>query len=135
MLEEFYYVSTNRAEARAHFRHRRPQSIRVNSSSDHSDPKSEIQRALEVAHLVAPTPEAKGKIERCFGTFQRRLVTLMAHAKVQCWEHADQILQISLRFSRRVNHDHPIDFEECNYEIASTQRKTLTILAPSPNPL
>jgi hypothetical protein len=146
------------------------------SSSDHSDPKSEFQRALralEVAHLVAPTPQAKGKIERRFGTFQRRLVTLMAHAKVQCWEHADQILQMeiqrqnntsnrstgkvpaqvwqqailqktgslrpcpesalldlhfSLRCSRRVNHDHTIDFEGCNYEIASTQRKTVTIL-------
>ncbi|MCX6846949.1 MAG: hypothetical protein NTU84_10420, partial [Verrucomicrobia bacterium] len=56
------------------------------STSHHHDyPRSEFQRALNalhVAHIVAPTPQAKGKIERRFGTFQRRLVTLMAHEKV-----------------------------------------------------
>lgn len=70
------------------------------SSHDHSDPKSEFQRALRalhVAHLVAPTPQAKGKIERRFGTFQRRLVTLMAHEKVGTWKHADEILQMEIQ--------------------------------------
>ena len=74
------------------------------SSDDHGDPKSEFQRALRalgIAHLVAPTPQAKGKIERRFGTFQRRLVTLMAHAKVSSWPHAEQILQMELA---RQNH-------------------------------
>jgi len=69
------------------------------SSNDHSDPRSEFQRALRalgIAHLVAPTPQAKGKIERRFGTFQRRLVTLMAHAKVRDWLHADDILQMEI---------------------------------------
>jgi hypothetical protein len=70
------------------------------SNHDHSDPKSEFQRALralQVAHIVAPTPQAKGKIERRFGTFQRRLVTLMAHEKVETWQHADKILQMEIR--------------------------------------
>ena len=52
------------------------------SSSDHSDPKSEFQRALRalgIAHLVAPTPQAKGKIERRFGTCQGRIVTVVAN--------------------------------------------------------
>ena len=74
------------------------------SSHDHSDPKSEFQRALralQVAHLVAPTPQAKGKIERRFGTFQRRLVTLMAHAKVGTWKHADEILQMEIQRQNR----------------------------------
>jgi hypothetical protein len=69
------------------------------SSNDHSDPKSEFQRALralEIAHLVAPTPQAKGKIERRFGTFQRRIVTLMAHANVRDWHHADELLQMEI---------------------------------------
>jgi len=69
------------------------------STNDHSDPKSEFQRALRalgVAHLVAPTPQAKGKIERRFGTFQGRLVTLMAHANVCDWDHADEILQMEI---------------------------------------
>lgn len=70
------------------------------SSHDHSDPKSEFQRALRalhVAHIVAPTPQAKGKIERRFGTFQRRLVTLMAHEKVNSRQHADEILQMEIQ--------------------------------------
>lgn len=74
------------------------------SSHDHSDPKSEFQRALRplhVAHLVAPTPQAKGKIERRFGTFQRRLVTLMAHEKVETWQHADEILQMEIQRQNR----------------------------------
>ncbi|HWL51305.1 MAG TPA: hypothetical protein VNQ90_02650 [Chthoniobacteraceae bacterium] len=74
------------------------------SSSDHCDPKSQFQRALlglGVAHLVAPTPQAKGKIERRFGTFQRRLVTLLAHAKTRTWEHADEVLQMEIKRQNR----------------------------------
>jgi hypothetical protein len=74
------------------------------SSSDHSDPRSEFQRALRrlgSAHLVAPSPQAKGKIERRFGTFQRRLVTLLAHAKVTTPGHADAILQMELQRQNR----------------------------------
>ena len=37
-------------------------------------------------------------------------------------------LHLSLRCSRRVNHDHTIDFEGHNYQIASTLRKTVTIV-------
>jgi hypothetical protein len=56
---------------------------------------------LDVAHLVAPTPQAKGKIERRYGTFQRRLVTLMAHAKVETWAQADEILQMEIQRQNR----------------------------------
>ena len=126
-----------------------------------------------MAHLVAPTPQAKGKIERRFGTFQRRLVTLLAHARAETWRQSDDVLQmeiarqnrtvnrtlgnvpleiweaqslrgegrmrptppaalldlhLSLRCSRRVNHDHTIDFEGHHYEIAPTLRKTVTLV-------
>ena len=77
------------------------------SSNDRADPKSQFQRALRalgIAHLVAPTPQAKGKIERRFGTFQKRLVTLMAHAQVNSWQQADAILQMEIRRqNNRVN--------------------------------
>ena len=76
------------------------------SSSDHSDPKSQFQRALHglgVAHLVAPTPQAKGKIERRFGTFQNRIVTLLAHAKVATYEQADEILRQNRTKQRSTN--------------------------------
>lgn len=148
----------------------------ASSADDRLDPKSEFQRALrglEIAHLVAPTPQAKGKIERRFGTFQGRMVTLSAHAKTSSWAEADEVLQmeiarqnskkcrsthsvpvevwekqtsdkshrmrpvpasrlldlhLSLRFSRRVNNDHTIDFEGMNYEIAYTHKKSVTIV-------
>jgi hypothetical protein len=123
--------------------------------------------------LAWPTPQAKGKIERRFGTFQNRIVTLLAHAKVKTYEHADEILQMeiirqnrtrqrstaripldvwdravlenngrlrptpvsslldlhfSMRGSRKVNNDQTIDFEGRNYEIATTARKSVTII-------
>jgi hypothetical protein len=69
------------------------------SSNDLCDPLSEFQRAflgLGVAHRVAPSPQAKGKIERRFGTFQRRLVTLLSHARVCSWKQADVVLQMEI---------------------------------------
>ena len=146
------------------------------SSTDHGDPKSQFQRALRglgVAHIVPSTPQAKGKIERRFGTFQNRIVTLLAHAKAKTYEHADEILQMeiirqnrtqqrstaripldvwdravlenngrlrptpdsslldlhfSMRGTRKVNNDQTIDFEGRNYEIATTARKSVTIV-------
>lgn len=74
------------------------------SCHDHSDPRSEFQRALRalhVAHLVAPSAEAKGKIERRFNTFQNRLLTLLAHAGVTTSEQADPILQMELQRQNR----------------------------------
>jgi hypothetical protein len=76
------------------------------SVHDRGDPKSQFQRALlglGVAHLVAPTPQAKGKIERRFGTFQRRLVTLLAYAGATDWLRAGEVLQKEIaRQNRRV---------------------------------
>lgn len=70
------------------------------SSDDRRDPRSEFQRALRalnVAHLVAPTPQAKGKIERRFGTFQKRLVALLAYQNVGYSHHANEILQMEIQ--------------------------------------
>jgi hypothetical protein len=64
------------------------------SMADDRDPCSEFQRAfsaLGVTHLVAPSPQAKGKIERRFGTLQKRLVAILAYEKV-CHYAASQIV-------------------------------------------
>jgi hypothetical protein len=69
------------------------------SLSDKTDPRSAFQRALcglDVGHRVAPSPQAKGKIERRFGTFQKRLVPLLAHAKVDTWKHANEVLHMEI---------------------------------------
>jgi hypothetical protein len=76
----------------------------ASSANDHRDPRSEFQRALRplgIAHLVAPSAQAKGKIERRFNTFQNRLVTLLAHARTSGWLQADEILQMEIRRQNR----------------------------------
>jgi len=66
---------------------------------DTQEPKSQFQRALKalgIAHLVAPTPQAKGKIERRFATFQNRMIALLAHAKADSFERAQRVLQMEI---------------------------------------
>ena len=63
--------------------------------ADDRDPCSEFQRAfsaLGVTHLVAPSPQAKGKIERRFGTLQQRLVALLAYEHVRDYPAAQVVL-------------------------------------------
>jgi hypothetical protein len=65
------------------------------SMSDDRDPCSEFQRAfsaLGVSHLVAPSPQAKGKIERRFGTLQKRLVALLAYEQAVDYSAAQLVL-------------------------------------------
>jgi hypothetical protein len=65
------------------------------SMADDRDPSSEFQRAfsaLGITHLVAPSPQAKGKIERRFGTLQKRLVAILAYEKVSNYTAAQSVL-------------------------------------------
>lgn len=74
---------------------------------DGQDPVSQFQRAflgLGSAHRVAPTPEAKGKIERRFGYFQKRLCTLLAAEKITTCEAANELLDVQLAWH---NAHHP----------------------------
>lgn len=78
------------------------------SAQDRLDTASQFQRALSalgVNHRVAPSPQAKGKIERLFGTFQKRLVTLFAYEKVRDYDHANQLLQKEIDYYNE-NHRH-----------------------------
>lgn len=73
-------------------------------TADALDPCSQFQRALTalgVAHLVAPSPQAKGKIERRFGTFQNRLVTLLAYERIRDYGPANELLRLEIH---RYNH-------------------------------
>jgi hypothetical protein len=146
------------------------------SSTDGGDPRSEFQRALTalgISHLVAPSPEAKGKIERRFGTFQKRLLALLAFERISRYDAAQAVLDheverqnrtvcrttglspdeawnkareegrdamrpapetrlldlhLALHFGRRRNADHQIDFLGRSWEIAPTQRQTVTVI-------
>ena len=106
------------------------------STNDRSDPRSEFQRALKdlgVAHLVAPTPQAKGKIERRFGTFQKRMVTLLAHAKVQTWIQANEVLQMEITRQNRTlsRSTDKIPLESWNQQILNATTRIRPCPAPS----
>lgn len=45
-----------------------------------------------VSHLVAPSPQAKGKIERRFDTFQKRLLALLAFERIDEYGPAQELL-------------------------------------------
>jgi hypothetical protein len=47
-------------------------------------------------HRVQFATDAKGKIERRFGTFQNRLVTLLAYEKIADYKKANALLQIQI---------------------------------------
>ena len=60
-----------------------------------TDTLSQFQRALGclgVSHLVAKDPQSKGKIERQFGFWQKRLPALFAMEAVSCREQANELL-------------------------------------------
>lgn len=69
------------------------------SPADRLDTHSQFQRAftaLGVAHRVAPDAQAKGKIERRFDTFQKRLVTLLAYERITDFKNANQFLRTQI---------------------------------------
>jgi hypothetical protein len=69
------------------------------SPADRLDTHSQFQRAfsaLGVTHRVAPDAPAKGKIERRFDTFQKRLVTLLSYEGVADYKSANDLLQTQI---------------------------------------
>ena len=59
-------------------------------------PPTQITRALrelEIGRISAHSPQAKGRIERCFGTLQDRLVKHLRLAKANSLEEANQELE------------------------------------------
>lgn len=60
--------------------------------------KTQIGRALEelrVGWIAAHSPQAKGRIERCFGTLQDRLVKALRRAAINSLEAANEFLDSS----------------------------------------
>ena len=77
------------------------------SAADRLDTLSQFQRALSalgINHRVAPSPQAKGKIERLFGTFQRRLVSLFAFEKIQNHDQANLLLHKEIEHYNKSHH-------------------------------
>ena len=106
------------------------------SSADGLDPHSEFQRtltALGVSHLVAPSPQAKGKIERRFRTFQNRLLALLAYEKVTDYAGAQQVLNRELtRLNRTVCRTTGLSPDEA-CALAQTEKRTVGKTCPDPS--
>lgn len=58
-------------------------------------------KELDIGHILAHTPQAKGRIERVWGTFQGRLVPELRLAGASTIEHANEVLG---DFISRYNH-------------------------------
>jgi len=105
------------------------------STQDNRDPRSEFQRALTalgVSHLVAPSPQAKGKIERRFGTFQNRIVTLLAYEKITDYSSAQELLARELtRQNRTVCRTTGLSPDDA---CAKAQEEKRTVMRPCPDP-
>jgi hypothetical protein len=97
-LEQYGPPATLYTDGLSLFGHRSP--------ADRLDTHSQFQRAftaLGVAHRVAPDAQAKGKIERRFDTFQKRLVSLLAFERIADFTPANQLLQTQIHWH---NHQH-----------------------------
>jgi hypothetical protein len=105
------------------------------SMADDRDPCSEFQRAfsaLGVTHLVAPSPQAKGKIERRFGTFQQRIVTLLAYEKITAYAPAQELLDREVaRQNRTVCRTTGLSPDDA---CAKAQEEQRTVMRPCPDP-
>ena len=82
----------------AFLRHGLPEAIYTDGftmfGAEGEDLKSQFGRmcrAFGIVHLVAPTPQAKGKIERAMRTFQHRLVVTLRAEGVSCAEEANPV--------------------------------------------
>ena len=106
------------------------------STTDGRDPCSEFQRALTalgVTHLVAPSPQAKGKIERRFGTFQNRLVALLAYENLTAYAPAQALLGRELaRQNRTICRTTGLSPDEACAQ-AQTQGRTVGGVCPDPS--
>ncbi|MBU6409478.1 MAG: hypothetical protein KGR98_03725 [Verrucomicrobia bacterium] len=91
LLEKYGLPACLYTDGLSLFGHRTP--------ADRLDTHSQFQRAftaMGVNHRVAPDAQAKGKIERRFQVFQKRLVTLLAYEKIADYSPANLFLQTQI---------------------------------------
>ena len=97
----------------------------VDELAGRARPQSQFERALgELGVQVIPaySPQAKGRIERLFGTFQDRLVKEMRFARVRTRDEANRFLERYLpRYNRRFRR---VPLTEANLHRPLPARKT-----------
>ena len=76
------------------FRVNRP--LPHNKHPDAKPQPTQIERALaelDIRRVPAHSPQAKGRVERCFGTLQDRLVKALRRVGANDWEQANRYLE------------------------------------------
>ena len=82
------------ADKASHFKVNRPAS--VEEQLEGIGPQTQIGRALvqlDIEHITAHSPQAKGRVERSFGTMQDRLVKELRLADISTIEAANEFLE------------------------------------------
>ena len=77
----------------SHFRVNRPAT--VEEELDGQEPETQIERALrelDISYITAHSPQAKGRVERLFGTLQDRLVKELRLADISTIQEANAFL-------------------------------------------
>ena len=123
----------------SHFITQRHYSYRVNLKCDYSP--TQIQSALNelgVGLIIAGSPQAKGRVERLFGTFQDRLLKELKLYKISSIEKANRYLHNKFlpRFNKKFSHS-PKDPEtawrvlpkELNLESVFSIKEQRTVMA------
>lgn len=90
----FYALYVDKA---SHFKTTRYGGLHVNIDSEQD--QTQIERALEeldINLILANSPQAKGRVERLFGTFQNRLIKEMRLRKIKDYEEANRFLEKSI---------------------------------------
>ena len=67
-----------------------------NKHLDGKPQPTQIERAraeLDIRRVTAHSPQAKGRVERCFGTLQDRLVKALRRVGANDWEQANRYLE------------------------------------------
>jgi hypothetical protein len=101
-----------------------------------NDTLSQFQRALGclgVSHLVAPDPQSKGKIERAFGFWQKRLPALMRLEGITTYSQANALLarEISWYHKNHISRSTAMTPEQA---VAKSDEEKHTVWRPSPDP-
>lgn len=117
---------------KAFARHGTPQAVYTDgftmfgkAGEDISSQCGKMFRRLNIGHIIAASPQAKGKIERSIGTFERRLLALFNQYKVSTFEHANTVAQEVIFWwnENHVNRTTKLTPNQ-SLEIATMRRKT-----------
>jgi transposase len=137
-VEEFGRPVALYVDRASHFKVNRSRSLEEDLSD--RDPETQIQRAMSelgVGVIWANSPQAKGRVERLFGTLQDRLVKGMRQAGMRTVEEANQYLEEvflpeweerwTVRPKRKVNAHRRVSRREMDLDAIFSVREERTV--------